>query len=101
MSSKSKIEQFLSDPDELLDSSFDNWNTESFVEASNILENLLKMDQSLLVSKLSTKMLKYMKYCFDNHKYFPWKSTFPSTPEKTSIEQFIDYYNAQVSTLPL
>lgn len=94
------IQRFLADPEAVLNVDFKFWNTDTFINVSDILEHLMKTNpQSPFIPRITLKMVQYMKYCYDNNKEFPWEGTFPSTPQKTSKEQFIEYYNSQIGAL--
>ena len=94
------LQRFLADPDAMLNGDFAFWGTSSFINSSGIVEHLIKTNpHSPLIPRVTLKMIQYMKYCYDNNKEFPWEGTFPPTPQKSSKEQFIEYYNSQIGRL--
>ena len=94
------LRQFLANPEAMLNADFAMWGTSSFITTSSIVEHLINTNPRYpLIPRLTMKMIQYMKYCYDNDKEFPWEGTFPSTPQKSSKEQFVEFYNSQIDTL--
>lgn len=52
---------------------YSKWDVQSYLNANTILNHLRDNEpESPYIEKVSEIMVRYMKYCLDHNKYFPW-----------------------------